>query len=124
MLTEADIKALKGISPKQYAVSKYALVFGVILSLYAAVHNFYLAIHYPSLDGMSFSETVEIWNETTVLERYYSGYIVESKHRLNMSILGIGQVVLFSMLLWFIGSIRQRNNRILSELIKCGSLEK
>jgi hypothetical protein len=75
-----------------------------------------MAIHYASLEGWSFQETLSLWNEETVLEKKYSGFNVASKHKLNMSILSLGQAVLFSIFLWSFQLERKIKNRILAEL--------
>lgn len=122
MLNKNDIKSLVGLPQRQYMIIIWMLIFGIALSVFGVIYNSWLAIHYASLEGLSFRETLSLWNEETVLERYYSGFNVASKHRLNMSILSLGNAVLFSIFLWSSQFLRKRNNRVISELIKCGAI--
>ena len=122
MLSPKDIKALAGPSQRQCLLIIWVFIFVIIFPAFGVIYNLYLAIHYAGLEGLNLSETLSLWNEETILEKYYSGFNVASKHRLNMSILDIGLVIISSLILWFFLWNRRRNKRIVSELIKCGAL--
>ena len=123
MLNEKDIKSLAG-APRMHQVAVWVFILGIALFLFGAIYNLYLAFHYAGLEGLGIRDALSMWNEETVLEKLYSGYNLESKHRLNMSILHFGCLILFSCYLWFIQWNKNRNSRILSELVSCGALTK
>jgi len=123
MLTQNDIKFIKSSQNKYFPLVKYLFIFAIAFSIVGLGYNAYLAINYAGLGGMDLSATASFWNQEIKLEKNYTGYELESLHRLNMAILNLGLVVLFSIHLRSITTERKRNKRIYSELIKCGSVE-
>lgn len=122
MLNPRDIKALVGPSRRQYLLLIWASILIIVFFAFGVIYNLYLAIHYASLDGFNLGETLSLWNEETILEKFYSGFNVESKHRLNMSILDFGVAAITGLNLWLFFSNNRRKRRIVSELIECGAL--
>lgn len=124
MLSQKDIKALTLPSTKQYFYIFWLCLFMVLLFGVATVYNFYLSIYYANVTGLSFIETLSVWNEQTTLDEFYSGFIVESKHRLSIAIIFFGVAILTILDWWYFHLNRKRNRRIIKELIECGSITK
>ncbi|MDC0660925.1 hypothetical protein [Marinobacter sp. SS21] len=122
MLSDKDIKAVVGPTPRMYMFLKCTVAFLILFFGFGAVYNLYLAFHYASLFGLDVFGAIELWNQETVLRKTYAGYELASLHRLNMSILSFGMVILLSLQLgWFI-TTRKRNSRILSALVQAGAV--
>ena len=82
----------------------------------------HLAYYYASLEGLNFREILSLWNEETILEKSYTGFNVASKQKLSISIMDFGFASILGLQLWFFIWNKKRNNRIVSELIECGSI--
>ena len=124
MLTKNDIKDLVGINNNIYALMKYTFITAIIFFFVSAGFNLYLSINYASLHGLNFSNTMNLWNEGASLERVYSGLEHQSLIKLNTAIIRFGAAIVFVILLIHSITIRKRNKRILSVLVKCGEIKK
>jgi len=124
MLTKKDIKNLVGIKNNSYALIKYTFIAAIIILSINAIYNLYLSINYASLYGLSFSKTVSLWSEEASLEKIYSGLEHHSILSLNKAIFSFGASIVIGIQFISIITLRNRNERILLALIKCGEINK
>jgi hypothetical protein len=124
MLTDNDVHALVGLTPRMYKASVLLISFALVSLIASTLHNVYLAFHYAELFGLDFSATLSFWNENSDLHRSFSGYEHNSLQRLNNSIYGFGLCVGVAVILFMTINLRKRNARILSALIESGVLSR
>jgi hypothetical protein len=118
VITDSDLKALKGASDKEYRITQ--IFFGgiVLFLLFIALSNFLLALDYAKSMGHDFYATLAMWNTETELWKHYLGFEVESIHRFSLCILDIGVALLIMIYSVLMSSTRKRNKRILAALNK------
>lgn len=124
MILEKDIKALKGISDKQFKIVQTAFFLAILFQLFIAFHNLSLAIDYGQEMGLDAKGILTMWNAEPNLKKQYIGYEVQSKHRLNMAILSFGLALLFVMYAVSMSIDRNRNKRVLEALGQCGGINR
>lgn len=86
--------------------------------------NFSLAVTYGESMGLNFEGVLEMWNAEPELQKQYLGYEVQSLHRLNMTILNIGTVIIISAAYITMGITRARNKKVLAALENYGEINK
>jgi len=116
MLTDKDIKALKGQSEFQFKIIQALFIFGIVLLFFGCYNNVSLAISYAGKVGLSFQDILAIWSDEVQLNRAYSGYEVESLNRINSALLSFGSALIISIQAYGIAVTRSRNKRILATI--------
>ena len=122
MITDKDIKSLKGPSCRLYTAFLIMLVLSIGLFSYATFNNISLSIHYAEQFGLDLNATFSLWNSEPDLKRTYSGYEQQSLHRLNLAIIDFGVVIFLIIQLVSTSYLRKRNQRILLALIESGAI--
>ena len=122
VISEKDVKALKGISEKQFKLVQAAFFLAIIFQLFIAFHNLSLAIEYGQEIGLDAKGILAMWNAEPNLQKNYIGYEVQSNYRLNMAILSFGLALLFVIFAVSMSIDRNRNKRVLSALKQCGAI--
>ena len=72
--------------------------------------------------GLNFEGILGMWNAERDLKKQYIGYEVQSLHRLNMTIINFGEVLIFVILAVLMSITRSRNKRVLAALENCGAI--
>jgi hypothetical protein len=122
-MLEKDIKALKGVSDKQYIFIQSVFVVFILFHLFITFNNISLAVDYGRALGLNFEGILGMWNAEPVLQKQYMGYEVQSLHRLNMAIISFGSVWVFIICSASLSIIRKRNKRVLAALEQCGAIK-
>ena len=122
-MLKKDIKILKGVSETKYKFAQVFLIFFFLLQLFVTYNNVSLAINYGQAMGLSFAEILDMWNTEPNLQKLYSGYEVQTIHRLNMAILSFCASLLILMTTAFVSFDRLLKKRILSTLEQCGAIK-
>lgn len=118
MITEKDIKSLKGQSDFHFRLIQGLFISGVFLQLFSCYNNLSLAIIYGEAIGLNFKEILAMWNADPQLDRIYSGYEVQSLHRFATAILNFGSAIIISVIVYGMIVTRFRNKRILEVIEK------
>lgn len=63
--------------------------------------------------GLDLKLILAMWNAEPQLGRMYSGYEVQSLHRLTITILNFGSAIIMSLIVYGMAVTRSRNKRIL-----------
>jgi len=123
VVSEKDLKALNGVSDRQYKFIQVFFAAFTIFELFIAYNNLSLSISYGHAMGLNIEGILTMWNAEPELQKQYIGYEVQSLHRLNMAILDLGLALLFIISLVFVSINRKRNKRVLAALESCGALK-
>jgi hypothetical protein len=123
MMLEKDLKALKGVSDKQYKLIQGFFVINILFQLFITFNNISLAIGYGRALGLDFEGILDMWNAEPELRKLYMGYEVQSLHRLNMAIISFGAVWVFIIFSASLSIIQKRNKRVLAVLEQCGAIK-
>ena len=124
MISDKDIKALRGFTDTQYKLVRIFIFLLILFYLFMTYSNISLAIAYGESMGLNFEGVLEIWIAEPELQKQYLGYEVQSLHRLNMAILNIGTLVIFGAAYLTMGITRARNKNVLDALEDCGAIKK
>ena len=120
MISENDLKALKGASDKQYKFTLAIFIFLTLLQLFYTYDNVASAIAHGQAMGLDIEGVLAMWNSEPELNKHYSGHEVQSLHRLNMGIISFGTALLFAISTASMSIRRNRNKRVLNALKECG----
>ena len=123
MISEKDIKALNGVSDRQYKFTQAAFIVFILFHLFLVYNNFSLAVNYGRAMGLQFAGILAMWNAEPELQKLYTGYEVQSLHRLNMAIISFGVVLLFIIFAISSSKSRKRNKMALAALEQCGAIK-
>lgn len=118
MITEKDIKALRGQSDLHFKLIQGLFISGIFLLLFSCYHSLSLAISYGEAMGLDFEAILAMWNAEPQLDRIYSGYEVQSVHRLSVAVFSFGSAVIISIVASGMIVTRSRNKRILEVIEK------
>ena len=118
LITEQDIKALKGQSDLHFKLVQGLLISGIFLQLFFCYHSLSVAISYGKAMGLDFEAILAMWNAEPQLDRIYSGYEIQSLHRLTVAILNFGSAIIISIIVYGMIRTRSRNKRILEVIEK------
>jgi len=123
VISEKDVKTLRGVSDKQYVFTQVVFVCFTLFQLFIAFNNCSLALDYGQAMGLNFEGILAMWNTEPELQKQYIGFEVQSLHRLNMAIINFGTVLMFVILAASMTVSRKRNKRVLTVLEQCGAVK-
>lgn len=122
MILDKDIKMLEGSSQYQFNFALSVLIVSALFLLFITYNNFSLSIYYAEKINLDFEDIVSIWNAQPELLKQYSGYEVQSLHRMNMAILNFFCSMFIFIVAYSAYNTRLRNKRILETLHECGGI--
>ncbi len=122
MLSEHDVKILRGLGTTHFRIVLGLTLLFAIFEAYFAYYNLSLALGYARAIDLDVQGTLRMWNAEPELRELYSGFEVQSRHRLNMAILSFGGVLFAAILAASLVLNRSHKKRVLAELECVGAI--
>lgn len=122
MITDRDIKALKGVSGTQHKLLKVLFIVIILFQEFCIYREFSLAVSYGQATGLNIGGILEMWNAEPELQREYSSYQIQSLIRLNEAIYNVGIMSMFIFFAVHLPVGRSRYQRISEKLTENGAI--